>query len=924
MPDWKQEIRRRLAGLNLEPTREAEIVEELSQHLDDSYAELLASGKSKEQATLAALAELSSSQLLARELRRVENRFTHEPPALGARRNNMAGDLITDLRYGLRMLVKNPGFTLIAVMSLALGIGANTAIFSLVNATLLRQLPVANPERLLFVYDGNPGAVFSYPGYCELRDQNQAFDGLIAWGGISASLNSDEQGGGADLVTGAIVTGNFFETLGVRAALGRVITPADDETPGAHPVAVISHGLWQSRLGGKPDVIGRELVLNGQRFTVIGVVPPEFQGAQMGVNRDIYVPMMMQAVMRPPRAAYSGEMNPDLLRVRGNRWLYSIGRLKSGLTSEQAQAELTVVARQQEHANPEGNRDKKFTVSPVSLGDPGQRAQMIPVARLLLSIVGAVLLIACANVANLLLARASARGKEIAVRLAIGASRGRLIRQLLTESMLLAFVGGIAGLLLAWLSVDLLKASPPPPGALPVTPDFAIDLRVLLFTLGLSLLTGIIFGLAPAIRAARPDLVPALKDQSFSPDRNVRRFGARSLLVVGQVALSLVLLIAAGLFLRSLKQTQAIDPGFDAHKLLTAPLNINLLRYTRVQGRDFYRRVVESISAVPGVESASLARNMPLGGRTSISSLMIEGRSGPDSQFRSEGGGFTPDDNSISTNTIGLDYFETMGIGLLRGRLFNSLDTEDKPRVVIVNEEFERRHLGGGDAIGKRLSIGGPRGPWLEVTGVVGDSKYVTLAETPIPMAYLPLQQNHETGVTLLVRTAGDPVSVAGEVRQEVQALEPNLPITSIRPMNEFLGSSLYAARMGAILVGVFAALALLLAVVGLYGVMSFSVSRRTREFGIRVALGAQASDVFRMVIRDGVVLAAAGIALGLGTAAMLTRFLTSFLYGIAAVDAVTFTSIPVVLILVALAACWVPARRAMRTDPMVALRDSG
>ena len=922
MPEWKQEIRRRLAGLKLEPTREAEIVEELSQHLDDGYAESRASGKSEDEATRAALAELSNSELLARELSRVERRLSDEPSVLGARRKNMVGDLVTDLRYGFRMLVRNPGFTVIAVMSLALGIGANTAIFSLVNATLLRQLPVASPERLLYVYDGNPGAVFSYPAYSELRDQNQAFDGLIAWGGISASLNSDEQNEGADLVTGAIVTGNFFETLGVRAALGRVITPADDETPGAHPVTVISHGLWQSRLGGKPDIIGRELVLNGQRFMVIGVVPPEFQGAQMGATRDIYVPMMMQSVMRPPRAGYSGEMNPDLLKVRTNRWLYSIGRLRPGLTSEQAQAELTIFAGQQEQANPERDRDKKFTTSPVSLGDPGQRVQMIPVARLLLSIVGAVLVIACANVANLLLARASARRKEIAVRLAIGASRGRLIRQLLTESLLLAFVGGVAGLLLAWLTVGLLKASPPPPGALPVTADFAIDLRVLLFTLGLSLLTGIIFGLAPAVRAARPDLVPALKDQSFSPDQRVRRFSARNLLVVGQVALSLLLLIAAGLFLRSLKQAQAIDPGFDAQKLLTAPLNINLLRYTKAQGRDFYQRVIASVGRLPGVESASVARNLPLSGRTSVSSLLIEGRSGPDNQFRSEGGGFTTDDNSISTNTVGPDYFKTLGISLLRGRVFESQESEDKPRVVIVNEAFERRHLGGQDAMGKRLSTSGPKGPWYEVIGVVRDSKYVTLGETPTPMAYLPLQQNHETGVSLLVRTAGDPLGVAAAVRQEVQSLEKNLPITGIRPMNELVGASLYAARMGAILVGVFGALALLLAAVGLYGVMSFSVSRRTREFGIRVALGAQSSDVFRLVLRDGVLLVAAGIALGLSAAVMVTRFLTSFLYGIGAVDTLTFTSIPVILTFVALAACYVPARRAMRTDPIVALRN--
>ncbi|HEV8487470.1 MAG TPA: ABC transporter permease, partial [Blastocatellia bacterium] len=628
-----------------------------------------------------------------------------------------------DLKYGSRMLRKYPGYTSVALLTLALGIGANTAIFSLVNATLLRRLPVAQPENLVYVFSGVPGSVFSYPDYSEMRDQNQVFDSMIAWGGITASLNTDGQTEGADLVLGAIVTGNYFEDLGVRAELGRVISPEDDRVPGGHPVAVISHGLWQSRFGGRTNIIGEQLLLNGQRFAVIGVAPVEFGGAELGVTRDIYVPMMMQAVMRPPRAGYSGEMNPDLLQVRANRWLFSIGRLKPGVTSDQAQAGLAVIAKQQEDAFPNTNRNRSVRLTAVNDGDPTQRTQMISAAALLMSVVAAVLLIACANVANLLLARASARRKEIALRMALGASRGRLFRQLMTESALLAVMGGGAGLLLGWWLVEALKAAPPPPGALPITPDFALDVRVLIFTLVLSLTTGIVFGLAPAFRASRPNLVPALKDESFVLDERTRRFSLRNILVVAQVALSLVLLIAAGLFLRSLQQAQSISPGFDAAKLLTVPLNINLLRYTRPQGREFYRQVVERVEAVAGVESASVARVVALSGGGSVRSLLIEGRDGSDNVFRSEGGGAGADGlTSVSSNVIGFKYFETMGIPLLHGRDFNTQDSEERPRVVIVNEAFVRRHFGDQDAINHRLSFNGLQGPWQEIVGVARDS----------------------------------------------------------------------------------------------------------------------------------------------------------------------------------------------------------
>ncbi len=828
--------------------------------------------------------------------------------------------IVKDLHYGIRSLLKRPGFTVIAVLTLALGIGANTAIFSVVNATLMRLPPVADPDRLVYVFNGPAGAVFSYPDYAAMRDQNNVFDGMVAWGGIAASLNSGDQ---TDQVSGAIVSGNFFDTIGVRAQLGRVITTEDDKTPAAHPVVVISQRLWQTRFAADPNVVGRQLLLNGNAFTVIGVLPAGFDGLQLGSVRDLYVPMMMQATMRPPRAGYSGEMNPDLLQVRGNRWLSSIGKLKPGVTREQAQASLALIAKQLEEAYPKTNRNRAVSIASLSeTDDPQSRRQLSSVARLLMAVVGIVLLIACANVANLLLARSSARTKEIAVRLAIGATRARIVRQLLTEGVLLAMLGGATGLLLAWWITRSLSAAPPPAGSLPIAVQYSIDVRVLLFTLAISLLAGIVFGLAPALRASRPALVPALKDDAAAFFERTRIFSLRNLLVVTQVALSVVLLIAAGLFLRSLHRAQAVDPGFDAEKVVTLPLNINLLRYTRPQGREFYRQIVERVEAIPGVESASLARIAAVSGGSSVRSLLIEGHAGSDNQFRSEGAGAASGSaDSVSTNVIGPRYFQTMGIGFLQGRDFNAQDTEGQPLVVIVNEAFVRRHFPSESVLGRRLSFSGPEGPWREIVGVVRTSKYYSLGEGPTPVTYLPLPQNHETGMTLHVRTAADPTTIVGAIRSETQSLEKNLPLATPERMTDRVSNSLYAARMGAILLGVFGGLALLLASIGLYGVMAFAVSRRTRELGIRVALGARPGDVFRLVLRQGMTLVIAGVVLGLAVAAMVTRLLTSFLYGVSTTDALTFTAIPVLLTVVALLACYLPARRATKVEPLVALR---
>ena len=829
-----------------------------------------------------------------------------------------------DIRYAARMLRKSPGFTAVAVLSLALGIGANTSIFSFINAVLLRPLPIDKPEQLVFVFSGSrtsPYSVSSYPDYVDYRDKNQVFSDVAAYSSISVSLNSNDQ---AEQISGLIATGNYFDVLGVRAQLGRTFLPEEDKTPNTHLVAIISHGLWQSRFAGDPGVVGKQLLLNGHKFTIVGVAPASFNGAEAGITNDIYVPMMMQAVVRPPRSGYSGEMNPDLLSVRSAGWLDVVGRLKPGVTLEQAQAAMTMLAKQLEQAYPETNRDQLTTLWPVSKGNPEQRGTLLSVAGLLMSVVGLVLLIACANVANLLLARAATRRKEISIRLALGASRSRLIRQLLTESVLLSLLAGAVGLLLAVWMVDALKTYTPPANFFPVAFDFNLDARVLGFTLLLSILTGIIFGIAPALQASHPDLVHALKDEAMTlPGQRARRFTLRNLLVVAQVALSLVLLISAGLFLRSLRQAQRIDLGFNPENVLVMPLNINLLRYTKPQGQEFYRQVVERVEALPGLQSATLTRTPPLSGASRQSSVLVEGQDEPDARHSSEGQSAPPDANRNITlaSPVGLRYFQTLNIPLLRGRDFTAQDNAGAPGVCIINETFAKRYFPNQEPLGKRLSLSGAKGPWLEVVGIARNSKYVTLGEAPAPLVYQPLLQRHETGMTLLARTSGDPANYVAAVRREVQAIEKNLPVTNIRPMTELLGNSLFPARMGAALLGVFGSLALLLAAVGLYGVMSYSVSRRTREIGIRMALGAQSGDVLRLVLREGMTLVGIGILLGLVGAFAATRLLASFLYGVSTTDPSTFIGIAIFLAVIALVASFIPARRAAKVDPMVALR---
>jgi macrolide transport system ATP-binding/permease protein len=812
--------------------------------------------------------------------------------------------LFQDIRYGVRTLRKSPAFTAVAVLSLGLGIGVNTAIFSLINAVILRPLPViSEADRLVWFR-----APLSYPDFEEYRDKSDVFSGIFASGGNTEfSLGGD---GEPNLVRGEFVTASYFSTLGVKAAIGRTFQPEEDHTPGAHPVAVVSHNLWQDRFDSDPALVGKTIGLNGLRFTVVGIAPKSFIGTEVGINRDVWVPLMMFSRLNPLTGEVRNAIQTDRLSNRNIYWLNAIARLKPGVNREQAEAAMTTIAAQVAKSHPESELEERLRsvrLVPVAGGlDPRDREDALPIAGLLLVVVGLVLLIACANVASLLLSRATLRQKEVAVRQALGASRSRLIQQFLTESVLLSLLGGAVGLLLGLWTTDVIQSLS---SATPLASvDMSLDYRVLGFTFLISIATGVVFGLAPALQASRPDLIPALKNDATMMG-TYRRSRLRSAFVIAQVTLSVVLLIGSGLFIRSLQNAQAIDVGFDYEHGLTMPLDLGLLRYDESKGQELYGRLVEQVKALPGVEQASTVRFLPLGFSYAQREIFIEGSA---SASESIGVGF---------NIVGPDYFQTMGIPVLRGREFHAHDRAGSPAVVIINETLARRLWPGDDPIGRRISFNSSTGPYSEIVGVAKDGKYSTLGETPRTFIYQHSLQNYSSKMTLVARTAATPIAMVDAVRSEVRSLEPNLPIADIRTLREHVSLSLLPARLAAGLLGVFGLLALVLATVGIYGVVSYSVTNRTREIGIRTALGAQSGDVLRLVLREGMVIVITGIALGLGLAFGATRLISSFLYGVSATDSITYLGIPVLLAGVALGACFVPAWRATKVDPMIALR---
>jgi predicted permease len=819
-------------------------------------------------------------------------------------------NFLQDLRYGARLLLKSPGFTLVAALSLALGIGANTTIFTLINAVLLHPLPVEDPSQLVSVWTsdernaGNGAFGFlqtSALNYRDYRDKNEVFSGLAAHQGIPLNISGGT--GDPQQVFGEIVTGNFFDVLGAKPLIGRGFRLEEDRTPGAALVTVLGYGEWQKRFGGDPGLVGRTITLNGQAFTVIGIMPKEFKGTNAIGAPALWVPYMTY-----PQTT-SGFFRESIDSRRALVFNMT-GRLKSGVTLKQAEANLKTIGTQLAREYPNDNQGRNVTLIPLAQAtvNPGFRNNIVMAGGLLMTIVGLVLLIACANVANLLLARASVRQKEIAVRLSLGASRSRLIMQLLTEGTLLALLGGAVGLLLAYWAQDLLWSFRPPflqADAIDLHPD----LRVLLFTIGISLVTGVIFGLAPAIQASRPDLVVELKERSGAPAGSNRIFSLRNCLVAAQVALSLIALIGAGLFLRSMQNAQRTNPGFDADHLASISFDLGAQGYTEERGRQFQRTVLERAASVPGVSGATLAGSVPLFNGGFARTVFLEGQ---DTTDRRSG-------KLVQIDVVGPKFLETFGIPLMRGRAFSESDQPNTPAVVIVNETMAKRFWPDQDAIGKRFKFFG-QNYFSLVVGVAKDSKYNFIGEGPTPYIYQPLSQAYQPQVSLIVKAA-QPSSVLGTVRAEVQQLNRNLPLTGIFTLPEIFDQALWAPKMGASLLAIFAALSLLLAVIGIYGVMAYSVSQRTRELGIRMALGASRRDVVRMVVWQGLRLTLMGVAIGLVASFFATRLITTMLFDVSATDAVTFIIVPLVLAAAALGASYLPALRATRIDPMVALR---
>ncbi|MFY9608868.1 MAG: ABC transporter permease [Blastocatellia bacterium] len=820
----------------------------------------------------------------------------------------MIRDLLQDTRYGARMLRKTPGLTSVAVLSLALGIGAISTIFSFVNGIMLRPLPYQEPERLVILDEtalkrGAPSMNVSFPNFLDWREQNHSFEdiacytsggfaigsgGPAAAGGGPGGSGGGSGGGEPEQLRGAFVSQGTFEILGVAPILGRTFT-ADEDQPEHDHVVILSYGLWQRRFGADPQILGQTILLNNRSREVIGVMPPGFQFPELA---DAWGPLALTTK----------------LYTRTDHGLQAIARLKPGVTLEQAQAEMITIASNIEQQNPITNEGLGVNVIGLRSSLVGDYKQALLI---LLGVVGFVLLIACVNVANLLLARATARQKEIAIRAALGANRRRIFRQLLTESLLLGLISGAIGLVLALWGMDLLLAAIPID--IPFWMNFDLDGRVLGFTAACSLLTGFVFGTVPALEASNPDLNETLKEGGRG-SAGGGRHRLRGLLVVSEIALSLVLLVGAGLMMRSFMSLQRVDAGINPEGVLTMNIALRGAKYREPEKRiAFFSQVLERVRAIPGVESAGTNSGLPLGGNNWGRSLTVEGR--PALSV-----GEAP---AINHCVISPDYFSAMGIAILKGRDFDERDSREAPKVTIIDERLAREYWPDEDPIGKRIRFGPPEDnePWHTIVGVVGEVRHERLDAQTRKSVYLPYVQVPIGGSSVAIRSEGRPENLIAAVRAQVRELDPDLPVTRIMPMTEVVARSVWQPRLYTALFGVFAAVALILATVGIYGVMSYAVTQRTREIGLRMALGAQRTDVLKLVVGQGIVLAAIGVGVGLVAALALTRLMSTLLFGVTATDPITFTAVSVLLAGAALVACFIPARRAAKVDPMIALR---
>ena len=818
-------------------------------------------------------------------------------------------DILKEIRYAVRLIANNPGFSAVAVLSLALAIGANTTIFTIVNAVFLTALPVQDIETLVDVsgLDQNNKVVnldltpISWQNFLDYKEQNDVFTGLAGFINTGLTLNGV---GDPQNIPGQLVTANYFDVLGVRPAMGRGFRPEEDQGAGGHPVVVLSHSVWTRVFSADPGILNRTVTLNNQSFTVIGVAPRNFKGTFTLGNPDlIWMPSSMSEQVLTGALLEFFQSRRALLAA-------AVGRLKPGVSMQQAEAAMKTIASRLASEYPQENGGRSIQLSPLTAAALGinQQGQFRLAGGVLMTAVGLVLLIACVNLASLLLARGGVREREVGIRTALGARRGRLIRQLLTESLVLSFFGGAVGLLIAYWGRDLLWSMRPPfldANAV----SLSLDPRVLAFTAGISILTGLLFGLIPALKLSRPDLNESLKVGGRSNTASWMRSRARSTLVVIEVALALIALVGAGLFVQSMRRAQAIDLGFETERMFFMAVDLGAQRMDQPRGEQFYANAIIRAKATPGVANAAVASNFPLGGGI-LRSVFKEG------QVQKAG----QRDLLTLTNIVSPEYFDTVRIPLLRGRLLDPFDRAGSRTVVVVNDAMAKKFWPGEDAIGKRFTFFGQT-EVREIVGIVRTATVLQVGEDPQPAIYLPLAQNFTPLATLQVRTAGLPDNTVESVRKQIQAVEPGLPLTNVTTMEQALDQALFAPRMGAALLGLFGLLSLLLAGIGIYGVMAYSVTQRTQEIGIRMALGAARGEIVRMVLKQGMMLAAIGLLIGIVVSVALTRVVSGLLFDVSATDPVVFLSVSALLAAVALAACWVPAYRATRIDPLIALR---
>ena len=909
MPDWKNLVRQRLAPLGLTTLAETDLVDEVAQHLEDLFRELRSGGTGAEEAYRQAMAQLDDLYPLRAGLERNQRMPNNNPvPAGDSSQGNFVETLWKDLRYALRGMRKNPVFALFVVLTLALGIGANTTVFTLINTIVLNPLPVRNSSELAAVAAAGsrhtsksaPFFPISYPELKDYQSQNKVFGALAGFTSPRGVTLQDH--GTAEALFAELVTDNYFATLGLTPARGRFFSPDEDTVPGAHPVAVLNYAAWQKRFGGAEDIIGRELEVNSIVFTVIGVAPPHFIGVNSIFGPDLWMPAAMAERLFPNSL-------PNALTDRDKAAFLCVGRLRPNVTLEQARANIATIASAlaQVYATSEGHTATVRPLRDILLASSGSTAgPMLFASAALLIVVGIVLLIACSNVANLLLARSAARRQEMAVRLAMGASRSRLVRQFLTESVLLGLLSGVVGLILAYVGLQFLF------GRLPGSANFPtpkLDATVFLFALIVSLATGFLFGTIPALKASRANVAEALKESGRTAGRSRNRVTIANALLVGQVAFSFLLLVTAALFLRSIGRAYEMDPGFQTAHLAVFPASPGQAGYGEAQATAYYKDVRERALKLPGVQSVSWSSNMPLWART-VTGLQVEGR-----EQRSR-----TDQVRTVVNTVGVSYFDTAGVAIESGRAFTDVDRENSLRVAIVNQKMAHDFWPDG-ALGKRIQVPGEKFK-RQVVGVARTANYTSWGEPPQSCVYVPLAQNYSEAMNLYVRSKGDPREVLLPVERELRAAGPRVLVFSIRTGSEIVDGGLFQARMGVGLLTAFGLLALGLASIGLYGVLAYSVNQRKREIGLRMALGATRASVLRLILREGMSLVIAGVLIGLLAALAVGRLLSTMLFGVGASDPLSVAAAALMLSAVALLACYLPARWATRVDPLETLRE--